>query len=603
MASRKLLLISLTSLLAIPLTAFAGGDRDDDHSFGHLNRRDGIRRVLLLSIDGMHALDYLNCVNGGYCPNLGALGQTGVNYTRTSTSKPSDSFPGLMAIVTGGTPRLVGAFYDVAFDRVLAPPFHDTSNGVFSGPCNPNVANGTTTEYEEGVEFDQTLLNGGAPGASLTDGGVQSIDRSRLPRDPFTPDATNGGCAPVYPWNFIRANTIYGVIHAAGGYTAWSDKHGVYAAVSGPTGTAIPGNVDDYYSPEVNSNVIALPGLTTADGLACSVAGNPPTPPDNNGGAWTDSFQNIRCYDQLKVNAILNEIDGKTHLGISKAPVPNIFGMNFQAVSVGQKLIEKGVKGGYTDAAGTPSASLKTAIVFVDDAIGQMVAELKKQGLLEHTLLVVTAKHGQSPIDPNRFEEVGKGITTTPADVLAGAGFMPPPPIGGAPENPNTPDKMTPTGPLSAIGPTQDDISLLWLATGADTTAAVNLLEQNGTAIGLGQIFYGPSLEPMFNAPGLPPNGDPRTPDIIVQPNPGVIYTGSHKKQEEHGGFAQDDTNVMMLISNPSFKASTVTTFVETTQVAPTILKALGLDPSNLDAVRKEGTSALPGLNFKSDHD
>src|SRR4029077_19177869 len=156
---------------------------------------------------------------------------------------------------------------------------------------------------------------------SVTDGGIKSIDPARLPRDPFN------NCSPVYPWNFIRTNTIYGVIHAAGGYTAWSDKHAVYAAVSGPSNDA--SNVDDYYAPDVNSDVIALPGLTTADGLVCSV-GNPAAPPDNNGGAWTDSFQNIRCYDQLKVNAILNEIDGKTHLGQSKAPVPNIFGMNFQ---------------------------------------------------------------------------------------------------------------------------------------------------------------------------------------------------------------------------------------------------------------------------------
>jgi arylsulfatase A-like enzyme len=269
--------------------------------------------------------------------------------------------------------------------------------------------------------------------------------------------------------------------------------------------------------------------------------------------------------------------------------------MNFQAVSVGQKLIEKGVKGGYTDAAGTLTANLKTEIVFVDAAIGQMVAELKKQRLLETTLIIVTAKHGQSPIDPNRFQELGAGITRTPADVLA-ALYLPPPPVGGAPENPDTPPK----GLLGPIGPTQDDISLLWLATGADTVAAVNLLEANGTAIGLGQIFYGASLETMFNAPGLPPNGDPRTPDIIVQPNVGVIYTGSHKKQEEHGGFAHDDTNVMLLVSNPEVRASTVTSFVETTQVAPTILQALGLDPSSLDAVQKEGTPVLPGLGFKS---
>lgn len=588
--SKKLLVMSLLGML-LPLAGFGfTSDRDDDHS-RNLNQHHGIRRVLLISIDGMHAIDYQNCVQGGYCPNLEALGQTGVSYTNTSTSKPSDSFPGLMALVTGGTPRLVGAYYDVAYDRVLAPPLNTTGNGNLAGPCVPFTPNGTTTEYEEGVEIDQTLLNGGAPGASLTDGGVKAIDATKLPRNPYRPDPGNGGCAPVYPWNFIRANTIYGVIHAAGGYTAWSDKHAVYAAVSGPTGTPSPSNVDDYYSPEVNSNVIGIPKLTTADGLLCSVNGNVP---DNNGGAWTDSFQNIRCYDQLKVNAILNEIDGKTHLGDHRAPVPNIFGMNFQAVSVAQKLIETisgvKVKGGYLDAAGTPSASLKTNIVFVDKAIGQMASELKSQDLLDSTLVIVTAKHGQSPIDPSKFQELGAGITSTPATLLANAGFLPPLPIGGQSENPNTPN---------AIGPTEDDISLLWLGTGSNTQAALNLLEANASQTKSAQIFSGDSLEDMFDKPGIPPFGDPRTPDIIVQPVPGVVYTGSHKKQEEHGGFDHDDTNVMILVSNPGLTAKTVDTFVETRQVAPTILKALGLNPAALDAVRKEGTQLLPGLDFK----
>jgi arylsulfatase A-like enzyme len=124
-------------------------------------------------------------------------------------------------------------------------------------------------------------------------------------------------------------------------------------------------------------------------------------------------------------------------------------------------------------------------------------------------------------------------------------------------------------------------------------------LEKNAAAAGIGPIFDGPSLETMFNAPGLPPHGDPRTPDIIVQPDVGVVYTGSSKKQAEHGGFAQDDTNVMLLVSNPSFEPGIVTSFVETTQVAPTILEALGLDPGSLDAVRIEGTPVLPGLSFR----
>jgi arylsulfatase A-like enzyme len=104
----------------------------------------------------------------------------------------------------------------------------------------------------------------------------------------------------------------------------------------------------------------------------------------------------------------------------------------------------------------------------------------------------------------------------------------------------------------------------------------------------------------MFSPPGLPPNGDPRTPDIIVTPNIGVTYSGSGKKLAEHGGFAHDDTNVIMLISNPSMSSSTVTSPVETAQVAPTILAALGLDPGKLIAVQKEGTQILPGLGLDS---
>ena len=115
---------------------------------------------------------------------------------------------------------------------------------------------------------------------------------------------------------------------------------------------------------------------------------------------------------------------------------------------------------------------------------------------------------------------------------------------------------------------------------------------------GIGEIFSGPGIAQMFNPPGLPPNGDPRTPDIIVTPNIGVTYSGSSKKLAEHGGFSHDDTNVIMLLSNPSFYAGTVTSPVETAQVAPTILAVLGFDPDKLDAVREEGTQVLPGLDL-----
>src|ERR1700758_78023 len=107
-----------TALGAGLLAASAGLSARADSGWGYGRR--GIKHVLLISIDGMHALDFINCaqgisgVNGGgpYCPNLAELADTGVNYLDTSTSKPSDSFPGLMALVSGGLPRTVGAFYD-----------------------------------------------------------------------------------------------------------------------------------------------------------------------------------------------------------------------------------------------------------------------------------------------------------------------------------------------------------------------------------------------------------------------------------------------------------------------------------------------------------
>jgi hypothetical protein len=538
-----------------------------------------IQRVLLISIDGMHAVDFLNCANGigtanngqPYCPTLAALGQTGVNYVAASTSKPSDSFPGLTAIVTGGSPALTGVYYDVSYSRNYDPPAKTTGNGVAAGPCNPfGSPTGTTTEYEEGIDIDKTKVNGGAPGASLTDGTIKSIDSGKLPRDPAN------GCAPVFPWEFVRTNSIFSVIHQAGGFAAWSDKHPAYSSVASGIG---PSALDDFYAPEINSNVVGLPGVTTPTGIACAKvrdAGADLT-------AWTNSFENIQCYDTLKVDAILHWIDGKNHLGTAPIrQVPTIFGMNFQAVSVGQKLIEKSNKttGGYLDAAGTPGAALLNEFQFVDASIAAFVNELKKQRLFDSTLIVITAKHGQSPIDPSRY--ISQLINfTSPATLLSNAGFIP------FSESTNNP---------TGIGPTEDDVSLLWLKSSFDTDAAVQMLEENASASGiaLGQIYYGPSLFLNYNDPSV----DPRTPDIIVTPNVGVTYSGSTSKLAEHGGFSHDDTNVVLLLSYPGFQPRTVYAGVGTAQVAPTILKALGINPSALDSVRAEGTSVLPAVQL-----
>ena len=153
---------------------------------------------------------------------------------------------------------------------------------------------------------------------------------------------------------------------------------------------------------------------------------------------------------------------------------------------------------------------------------------------------MITAKHGQSPIDSSRY--VSQLINgTSPVTLLSNAGYIP-----------YSESTNNPTG----IGPTEDDVSLVWLKSSADTDASVKILEDNASATGiaLGQIYYGTTLAINFNDPTV----DPRTPDIIVTPNVGVTYSGSKAKLAEHGGFADDDTNVMLLVSNPSFQAKTV---------------------------------------------
>jgi hypothetical protein len=530
-----------------------------------------IKHVLMLSIDGMHAVDFYNCANGiagvnsgnPYCPNMAALSQTGINYVGTISSMPSDSFPGLAALVTGGSPKTTGLYYDVAYDRSLDPPASTTGTGLAGGTCTPYAApTGTTTDFDQGIAFDDTKLNGGAPGAALTEGGMASIDPKKLVRNPAT------GCTPVYPWDFVRTNTIFSVVHAAGGDTAWIDKHASYSFVAGPGGSGL----NDYFSPEVDSNVVPLPGIATPQGMSCV------TIPDSTADltSWTNSFQNIQCYDALKVNALLYQISGKTHNGAA-AQVPALFGMNFQAVYIGQSINEPTVgAGGYQNAAALPTKYLLGQIQFVDSEIGLIVNALKTAGLYDNTLLIITAKHGESPIDPTQYVANG---SNTPATLLGTA-------------IPTSESPLTQGG----IGATEDDVSVLWLNAGSSVTSAVQLLKTNAAAIGLGEIFYGPSLALNFNVGGLGAGQDPRSPDILVIPNVGMTYSGSTTMIGDHGGFGHDDTNVIMLVANPNFSPQTVAATVRTAQVAPTILQALGMDAAALDAVRAEGTEALPGV-------
>lgn len=508
------------SLCALPVNSFAvPADKDKD---------DGpqIRHVLLISVDGMHALDLTNYIASHPHSTLAQLSQHGKTYTNASTSQPSDSFPGLASLVTGGSPITTGFWYDVTFNRKLSPPaLSNPIMGNPSGSCPGDI--GTVVELDEGVDADLTQLNGGG-----------GINPAFLPRDP------DNGCAPVFPHQYLRVNTIFEVVRDSGGYTAWTDKHPSYEWTNGPSGHG----VDDFFGPEINSIPVALPQFP-----GCSPVPAPDTTPDD---GWTTDLANIRCYDSLHVQAVLNQIDGFTHDRSRRAPVPTLFGTNFQSVSVGEKL--KG--SGYTDVLGTPSAGLASELDFVDQSLGAMVSELRKQGLLDSTLIIVGAKHGQSPIDVQKHVGIG----------------------GGEP--------ATTIGAAEAFD-ISDDGSLIWLTDSSLTPGVVANLSLPAVQnhLGIQEIFALGSLEEKFNSP----LHDERTPDIILKTNTGVIFTGG-SKIAEHGGLNEDDVHVALLLSNPGFESQRIKIPVSNQQVAATILKALGLDPDQLDAVRAEHVHVLP---------
>ena len=532
--------------------AAAKADDDGGHpSLGHIDH------VLLISIDGFHAVDLTNCIASGLCPHLAALARHGVTYANASTTKPSDSFPGMLAQVTGGTPKSAGVYYDDSYDRTLYAPINSSSGPCTSGP-------GAETNNSEVEDTNLHAIDGGVPAALTGLNSAVAIDPKNLPGQ-----LTNGVCSPVWPHNFVRVNTIFEIIHQHHMRTAWSDKHPAYDIVNGNAPDSQPTNgpgtnIDDFFAPEINSdlssanvNLVASLGLHST---APAPVTDPNCPGPNCGSDFTSSRDGVEYYDGIKVQGVINELNGFDHTGTRGLGTPTILGMNFQAVSVVQKLDT----GGYVNAAATPSPDLANAIAFVDRSIGQMVNTLQNRGLDNRTLVIVSAKHGQSPINRNLVQKFDD------SKVIAA-------PIGA-----------------NFAFDIADDGALIWLKNNNDgnTQAAVSALKNFGDT-GIASFLYGDPLADMFQNPAQ----DSRAQYIIGVTRVGVIYT-TGSKIAEHGGFNPDDVHVAMIVANPHMQGATINEPVATTQIAPTILEALGLDPQELEAVRIEHTMALPGLDF-----
>src|SRR5438552_13611003 len=109
----------------------------------HINERDHIRHVLLISVDGLHALDVANFVQSHPNSALAELSSHALTYSNARTPSLSDSFPGLLALVTGGSPVSHGLFYDVSYDRAIFDPTNTTCSG----------SPGNTMVFDESIDL------------------------------------------------------------------------------------------------------------------------------------------------------------------------------------------------------------------------------------------------------------------------------------------------------------------------------------------------------------------------------------------------------------------------------------------------------------------
>jgi hypothetical protein len=461
-------------------------------------------RALLISIDGAHSIDMTLYVEANPSSALAELSKRGVTYPNARTPLLGDSSPGLLSLVTGGSPAVTGIIYSPTYDRKLSPPDSKDCSKV-----------GTVVYIDEKAVKDYNREDSGG-----------GIDPAKLPRDPAK------GCSPVYPRALVRVNNVFDVVKRAGGRTAWLDQHDMYnELLKGPEGTFL----DDSRALERKGTPMTLEGVT--------------------------------AQDARRVDLLLNQIRGFDNTGKHKVGAPKVFGLGFIAVGV----VQKARGGGYVDAKATPSGDVQAAFEATDRQLARIIAELKAQKLFDSTLIIVSSKHGQSPIDLTRRRVIDRNVVRNAVNGVQ--------------------DGLLAHASLDAIG-------LIWLNDSTKTETVAKALRAKQQEAGIQKIYWGAASRALVNAP----HEDSRAPDIVIQPELGAFYADNVESEAtraliaEHGGMQDEDTNVPLLVSYAGARGTVNKATVHTTQVAPTILAALGLDHMQLRAVQLEGTPPLPGL-------
>jgi len=161
-----------------------------------------MKHVLLLSVDGMHDVDLVNFVR--LAPELGDgnARETGVEYTSAQAPAPSDSYPGVLALVTGGSPKTTGVMYDEFYDRAVSPAML------------PERATNSVPK----LNFNRASIAIRQPSTAAASirRSLRAIRRTAAGR--------------FYPTTIFASIRFFEVVKANGGRTAWSDKHLGYEA-------------------------------------------------------------------------------------------------------------------------------------------------------------------------------------------------------------------------------------------------------------------------------------------------------------------------------------------------------------------------------------
>jgi hypothetical protein len=229
---RRVMKLGAVSVIAAALVGgsaaavSAHSDHGDHGDHGHRSR--GVQHVLLISVDGMHQSDLDWYIANHPGSELAKLASGGAEFTNNHTSDPSDSDPGGTAIMTGGDPRATGVYYDVEYshavdeagaactpgqlatggdviydspdDKLNAVP--DLIPGNTSGQTFPSFDEGGSI-YPGGDDKNPSLIMG------LTPAPQSGLNPGTFPVDPKT-------CQPIQPWDYLKVNSIFGVIHNAG---------------------------------------------------------------------------------------------------------------------------------------------------------------------------------------------------------------------------------------------------------------------------------------------------------------------------------------------------------------------------------------------------